>query len=88
MQASFVELIRVEPSSATKGHYSATFQARTPEGEFQVTVQFVAHDERIVFRMARARFRRLLAQVASVTNDWSVLPTDPVSENSVPSAAE
>jgi hypothetical protein len=80
MRDSFVELIRIEPVvRAAKGRYFATFQARTPEGEFEVTIQFFAAKEADVFAIARHHLRRMLARLAGVTSDWSVtLPPESI----------
>ena len=84
MIESSVELVRIETEGGQ--HYSATFKALSPEGDFQVTVYFVAPDESKVFRVARDRFRRMIAHLAAATNDWSLTAAKPFCSPSVDAA--
>ncbi len=81
---SFLDLIRIEPDSTDRCRYVATFQAHTPEGDFQVTVGIYSEDESRVFRLARHQMRRMLARLAAISKDWSVPPS--VASNSAPIA--
>ncbi len=89
---TFLDLVKIETDQSAAGRYIATFQARTPEGDFTVAIGVATDDEARVFRTAKHRMRRMLARLAAVTSDWAVpeLPSsgqggypDAVSETTV-----
>lgn len=72
MRDTFLEITKIEPvQGSSAGRYFATFQGRTPEGEFEVTIQFFAAKEDEVFKVARKNMRLMLARLAAVTTDWA-----------------
>lgn len=71
MRDSFLEIKRIEPvPESPTGRYFATFEGRTPEGEFEVTVEFFAPSEEEIFNVARKTMRLMLARLAGVTSEW------------------
>ena len=69
---TFLDLVKIETDQSAAGRYVATFQARTPEGDFSVSIGVATDDESRVFRTAKHRMRRMLARLAAVTSDWTM----------------